>query len=548
MDNRRVFLVAALVFIGFLIYQAWMQDYGPKPEPVADTTMTQITPAASTAAGAAAAPAVPGAVAVAAVAGQEIHVRTDVLDLVINTAGGDIHRAELLDYPDNLKTPDQHVRVLDDRDASLLLMQSGLQTATGAPGPGADAIYSSVASHYELAPGAQSLDVTLGWQNAQGLKVDKTYHLTRGSYQIGLSYSVHNQGSMAWSGGPFAQWQSRYTPVSHGMFSSARYDYERVALYGADGYKQFEFTDLADKPLSETQPNGWAAVVQHYFLAAIIPAGAPQNLYYAKSLGDGRFVTGASSPAQSIAAGGSASFNSSLFVGPKLQSILPAVAPGLELTVDYGKLTILAQPIFWVLDHIERLVKNWGWSILLLTVVFKVLTYKLNEISGRSMAKMRQVQPRIKAIQERYADDRQRMSQAMMDLYKKEKINPASGCFPILIQIPIFFALYYVLVYSVELRQAPWMLWIKDLSAPDPYWVLPFVYGGAMFIQTHLQPQPADKTQALMMKIMPVALIAMYIVLPSGLVLYYLANSLITIAQQRYINNLIEKETKKAKS
>ncbi|HEV2110047.1 MAG TPA: membrane protein insertase YidC, partial [Gammaproteobacteria bacterium] len=241
----------------------------------------------------------------------------------------------------------------------------------------------------------------------------------------------------------------------------------------------------------------------------------------------------------------SAAFDSRLYVGPKLQTRLAAVAKGLELTVDYGKLTIIAQPIFWVLEHIEQLIGNWGWSILILTLLFKALTYKLNEISGRSMAKMRQVQPRIKALQERYADDRQRLSQAMMELYKKEKINPASGCFPILIQIPIFFALYYVLVYSVELRQAPWTLWIKDLSAPDPLYVLPVLYGIAMFIQQHLQPQPTDKMQARMMKIMPLALVALYAVLPAGLVLYYFANSIISIVQQRYINRLIEKESKK---
>jgi YidC/Oxa1 family membrane protein insertase len=558
MDNRRVFLFAALVFVGFLIYQAWMQDYGPKPEPVADTTATQTTPTASTAAGAAAAPAVPGAVSVAA--GQEIHVRTDVLDLVINTAGGDIRRAELLAYPDNLKTPDQHVRVLDDRDASLLLMQSGLQASSGTPGPGADAIYSAAANHYELAPGAQGLDVTLSWQNAQGLKVDKTYHLTRGSYQIGLSYSVLNQGSAAWSGGPYTQWQSRYTPVSHGMFSAARYDYERVALYGADGYRQYEFTDLVDKPLSETQPNGWAAVVQHYFVAAIIPAPTAQNLYYAKSVGEGRFITGVSSPAQSVAAGASASFSSSLFVGPKLQSILPAVTPGLELTVDYGKLTILAQPIFWVLEHIERLLRNWGWSILLLTVLFKALTYKLNEISGRSVAKMRQVQPRIKSIQERYADDRQRMSQAMMELYKKEKINPVAGCLPIAIQIPVFFSLYKVLFITIEMRHAPFYGWIHDLSAQDPtniftlFGLIPFdptvlpmigsfmhlgiwplIMGVTMWVQMKLNPAPPDPTQQMIFNYMPIIFTFMLGSFPVGLVIYWAWNNTLSVMQQSAI-------------
>ena len=260
---------------------------------------------------------------------------------------------------------------------------------------------------------------------------------------------MHNDGSTPWQGGAWLQWQSRYTAPHTSMFSSTRYDYQKAALYGTDGYQEQEFTALAEKPLNATVNGGWIAVVDHYFLAAIIPADAQGNQYYSRSLGDSRFVTGSLMPPKSVAPGASASFDGRLFVGPKLQTLLASVTKGLELTVDYGKLTIIAQPIFWVLEHIEKLVGNWGWSILILTLLFKALTYKLNEISGRSMAKMRLVQPRIKALQERYAGDRQRLSQAMMELYKKEKINPASGCFPILIQIPIFFSLYYVLVYSV---------------------------------------------------------------------------------------------------
>ena len=551
MDNRRVILVAALAAVLFLIYQAWVQDYGPKsaPEGAAPTLETPApaassVPALATLPGAAAAAAAPAATAIL-LKGEEIHVRTDVLDLTLSTAGGDIRRAALLDYPQELKAKDQPVLVLDDRDASLLVLQSGIEAGQGLAAPPADALYSVERHDYVLGEGQDKLDVSLSWQDGQGIKVVKTFSFSRGSYQIGLSYRVLNGAKTPWSGGAYAEWQSRYVPVKNGMFSSTRYDYERVGMHGPDGYKQFEFTVLADQPLSEQQDDGWIALVEHYFLAAIIPAAGEKHLYYSKSLGDGRFLSGTATAVRSVAPGASTTFADTLFVSPKLQTKLAAVAPGLELTVDYGKLTIIAQPIFWVLEHIERWLTNWGWSILLLTVLIKAVTYKLNEISGRSMAKMRQVQPRIKAIQERYADDRQRMSQAMMELYKKEKINPASGCFPILIQIPIFFALYYVLVYSVELRQAPWTLWIKDLSAPDPYYVLPVLYGIAMFIQQHLQPQPTDKMQARMMKFMPVALIALYMVLPSGLVLYYFANSIISIAQQRYINKLIERESKK---
>lgn len=553
MDNRRIFLLAAFAFIAFLIYQAWMQDYGPRPAPETLAAATASGAASATAfvpsaAPAAASGAEPSAVAppVSLPKGREIHVHTDVLDLVIDTAGGDIRRAELLKYPQELKNPDQHVRVLDDDDADLLVLQSGLQAASGMPAPGADASYSTAQSEYALADGSDSLKVTLSWQDGHGLSVDKTYTLTRGSYQIGLSYTVHNGASTPWQGSAWQQWQNRYVAPHTSLFSSTRYDYQKAALYGADGYQEHEFKDLAEKPATETVNGGWAAVVDHYFVAALIPAAEQGIQYYSKALGDSRFVTGGVTPQKSVAPGASASFDSTLYVGPKLQTKLAAVAKGLELTVDYGKLTIIAQPIFWLLEHIERFVGNWGWSILILTLLFKALTYKLNEISGRSMAKMRLVQPRIKALQARYADDRQKLSQAMMELYKKEKINPASGCFPTLIQIPIFFSLYYVLVYSVELRQAPWTLWIHDLSAPDPFYVLPVLYGIAMFIQQHLQPQQADKTQAMMMKFMPVALIFLYMVLPAGLVLYYFANSLVSIIQQRYINNLIEKESKKS--
>jgi YidC/Oxa1 family membrane protein insertase len=381
----------------------------------------------------------------------------------------------------------------------------------------------------------------------------KTYTLKRGSYEIAVDYSVQNAGTAPWTGSAWLQWQNRWTPPHTSLFSgTARYEYQRFAMHGSKGYQQLDFNKVGETPVSQTEDGGWVAVVEHYFLAAIIPAGQQKNLIYSncaydadkKCAADSRFVSGTVSAPKTAAPGASVDYASTLYLGPKVQTQLAAVAPGMELTVDYGKFTVLCQPIFWLLEHIEKFVGNWGWSILILTLLIKAATYKLNEMAGRSMAKMRHVQPRIKALQERYKDDKQKLSQAMMEFYKKEKINPTSSCLPIAIQIPIFFALYYVLVDSVELRHAPWMLWIHDLSAPDPFYVLPVLYGVAMFIQQHLQPTPADKTQAMMMKVMPVVFIAFYFVLPVGLVLYYLANSIITIVQQRYINNLIEKESR----
>lgn len=565
MDNRRLFLAAAALFVAFLLYQAWMQDYGPKPAPApaavpAAATQTATAQAAmpplppETAGSSKAEPAAASAKAppaAAAPSGKLIHVQTDVLDISIDTAGGNIRDARLLDYPVTLKEPDALVHILSSAPDSLLQLQSGLQSQSGARAPGPAAIYSSAHTEYVLTPGQDLLNVTLTWQDPRGPTVEKTYQFKRGSYQIELQYHVVNHSAEPWKGAAYAQFQNHYTPVSHSLFSVHRYDYQRVAMRGNDGYKQFEFSDLAKHPLAEQVSGGWTAIVNHYFLAAAIPqpasgSAADKNFYYSKSLGNADYLVGVVSAPQTVAPDASANFADKYFIGPKLQTRLAGVAPGLELTVDYGKLTIIAEPIFWVLEQIHRFIGNWGWSILMLTVLLKLLTYKLNEISGRSMAKMRLVQPRLKALQERYKDDRAKQSQAMMEFYKKEKINPMGGCLPMLVQMPIFFALYYVLVYSVELRQSPWIGWIHDLSAPDPFYILPVVYGVVMFVQQRVSPQPTtDPMQRRIMAVMPFGIAVLYAVLPSGLALYYVANSILTIAQQWRINKVIERESKK---
>lgn len=565
MDNRRLFLLAAALFVGFLIYQAWMQDYGPKPSPsvsvpnantqAPETSAPPLPPGpesgnlstASAQPSAVRSVAMPAPVAVPQ--GKLVHVRTDVLDLTIDTTGGNIRDARLLDYPEELKDPKTLVHILNSSPADLLLFQSGLQSQSGPAAPAQTALYSAAGTDYTLAPGQNTLEVKLSWKDPQGLVVDKTYHFARGSYQVDIDYRVANHSSQPWQGSVYAQFQNHYTPSSHSMFSVHRYDYQRVALDGNDGYKQYEFSDLAEKPLAEKVTGGWTAVVNHYFLAAAIPQNAAgtagKNFYYSKTLGNADYLVGVLSPLQAIAPAASGEFSDKLFLGPKLQTRLAGVAPRLELTVDYGKLTIIAEPIFWVLEQIHRFIGNWGWSILVLTLLLKLVTYKLNEISGRSMAKMRLVQPRLKALQERYKDDRAKQSQAMMEFYKKEKINPMGGCLPMLVQMPIFFALYYVLVYSVELRQSPWIGWIHDLSAPDPLYILPVVYGVVMFIQQRISPQPTtDNMQRRIMMVMPLGIAVLYAVLPSGLALYYVANSVLTIAQQWRINHVIERDSK----
>ncbi|MGH8397956.1 MAG: membrane protein insertase YidC [Gammaproteobacteria bacterium] len=572
MDNRRLFLFAALIFVAFLIYQAWMHDYGPKTaEPTAQTTSS---PAASSAASASAPeiPSAPNAAtstpainntpattasapeAVTLPKGQEIQVRTDVLDVSINSVGGDIQQAELLKYPEDLKKPEL-VKVLNSDDAELLIVQSGLQTHSGPIAPTDKALYTASQTRYELAPDQRSLVVTLTWKDKQGLEVNKTYTFTRGSYQIGVAYSIHNGTQKTWSGARYTQLENHYVQESHSLFSVQRYDYQSVSLHDSTEYHQYEFKDLAEKPVNVTTPGGWIAVVNHYFLAAVIPddhsslqsmAKPTQNLYYTRALGDEHFLVGTITALKTLAPGASTTFADKYFIGPKLQTRLAQVAPGLELTVDYGKLTIIAEPIFKLLNLIHRFIGNWGWSILVLTLLFKLLFYPLNQISGRSMAKMRRVQPRLKALQERYKDEKARLGQATMEFYKKEKINPMGGCLPMLVQMPIFFALYYVLVYSVELRQSPWLGWIHDLSAPDPYYILPVVYGVVMFIQQRISPQPTtDKMQQRLMMVMPLGIAVLYAVLPSGLALYYVANSVLTIIQQWRINSVVGMDNKK---
>jgi len=566
MDNRRLFLLAATLLVAFLIYQAWMKDYGPKPAPAAPTpaAATASAPAVaapppSAASASAAQSAKPAATSMAPAAplqptpeaqGQLIHVRTDVLDLTISTAGANIRDVRLLKYPQDLKNPDKLVHVLDSNPKHLVLLQSGLQVPAGSAAPGPAALYNVPQTGYTLAPGEKSIAIKFSWHNAQGLQVDKIYTFTRSSYQVNVRFQVSNQSKKPWTGASYAQFQNHYEPEHHGFFSAHRYDYQRAAINGQDGYKQYEFKDLAEKPLSESAVNGWTAIVTHYFLAAAIPEAQPhheqKNFLYGKKYGNDDYLVGIVSPSKTVPAGSSVSFDDKLFLGPKLQNRLAGVAPHLELTVDYGKLTIIAEPIFRVLEYIHRVIGNWGWSILVLTLLLKLVTYKLNEISGRSSAKLRLVQPRLKALQERYKDDRTKLSQQMMEFYKKEKINPMGGCLPMLVQMPVFFALYYVLVYSVELRQSPWIGWIHDLSAPDPLYILPVVYAIVMFIQQRITPQPStDPMQRKLMMVMPVGIAVLYTIFPSGLALYYVANSVLTIAQQWRINKVIERESKK---
>jgi len=389
--------------------------------------------------------------------------------------------------------------------------------------------------------GENALVVTLDWAGGDGLKAQKVYTFHRGGYAIELELKA--TADSPWRGAPYVQMTRLYHAVKRSYFSSVdTYSFSGPVLFDGTEYKKLKFDDLAKTPVTQTEQGGWLAAIQHHFLAAAVPPTDDSVRYTASTRGQD-FVLSALGGVRTVDAAMPLDYRITLFVGPKLQSQLAAAGPKLERAVDYGAtLGWIARPLFWLLSAVERYVGNWGWAIVIVTFMIKLAFYRLTAASGRSMAKMRRVQPKMKAIQERYKDDRQAQSQAMLELYKKEKVNPAAGCVPMLIQMPFFFAFYWVLVESVEMRQAPFMLWINDLSKRDPYFVLPLLMGVAMFFQTRLQPPPPDPTQARMMQIMPIVFTGLFLMFPSGLSLYYLTNTVLGMLQQWRINTLVARE------
>lgn len=540
MDNQRLFLFIALSFVALMLWEAWQRDYHtPVPTPTevvsATTTPAQDLPVAT--------PGTPSQEPAAAdsalASASRVHVVTDVYDIVIDTRGGDLRQADLLDYPKNSDNPDIPVRLLDEGMPELFIIQSGLRTQSGTE-PTHHVVFEAAQTEYRLQPGVQTLEVPLTWRSPEGVTVTKTYRFSAGSYVIELNQRVENQSGADWRG-----YQYRQLQRAEGSTDGSNrfvYTYLGGVIYSPEEkYEKIAFDDMADSNLSRDITNGWAAMIQHYFLGAIIPETGEPNHYYSRALDGNRFVLGLVGPTHTVAAGATENFASRIFLGPKLQDHLGAVAPGLELTVDYGVLTIIAKPIFWLVEKIHDLVGNWGWSIILLTLIIKLAFYKLSETSYRSMAQMRKMAPRLQALKERYGDDRQKLNQAMMDLYRTEKINPLGGCLPILVQIPVFISLYWVLLESVEMRQAPFILWLTDLSAKDPYYILPLIMGVTMYIQQKLNPAPLDPMQAKVMMMLPFIFTVFFAFFPSGLVLYWVTNNALSIAQQWMITRRVEK-------
>ncbi|MGD8743759.1 MAG: membrane protein insertase YidC [Granulosicoccaceae bacterium] len=539
MEKFRTLLYISLALVLFLIWQAWERDYGQlaQPEPA-----KAVSPQAVPSEDLPTAPAVTGAATaiegvqrppIEAPQSKRIHVTTDVFDIEIDTMGGDLRKVDLVKYPVSVDTPDQPFRLMTDEQANLFISQSGL---LGDNAPKHTAVYQSTAGSYAMRDGEDTLAVTLEWRGENGVKIDKVYTFTRGKYDIDVEYRVHNSGNAAWNGRFYRQLKRAYAERE----SKFLYTFTGAVVSSPEEpYEKFDFDDMRDKNLARDIKGGWVAMIQHYFIAAWTGDEGQANHVYTKATANDQFVVGMVANPTQVAAGQTATIKAKMFVGPKLQNELEALAPHLELTVDYGWLTVLAKPIYWLMKQIHGLLGNWGWSIIILTLLIKLVFYKLSETSYRSMARMRKMQPRLQQLKERFGDDKQGMQQAMMKLYKEEKINPFGGCLPILIQIPVFIALYWVLLESVELRQAPFVLWIKDLSTPDPYFVLPIVMGVTMILQQKLNPSPLDEMQKKIMMMLPIMFTVFFLFFPAGLVLYWTANNILSIAQQWVITKRV---------
>jgi YidC/Oxa1 family membrane protein insertase len=561
MDNPRIYLWIGLALLVWMNIIQWDRDQALRaPPPTAATAnvegaatpgapaATQLPPLPSsdpTAPPPAATEPTTTAPATAVDTGApKVRVVTDVLDVDVSLQGGDLLRADLPQYPKDKKPGSPPVRLLTTTEATFGIIRSGLRAADGRPEPTHLATYTAPSTAYRLAPGAQELRVPLAWTDGQGVSVMKTYVFKPGRYDIDVVYDVNNASATDWNAASYVQFVRHVYPQERSMFDVESYAFRGPAIYDGNKYRKLDVEDEDDLALRTSFANGWMAEMQHHFVSAGVP---PKDRTYDFALQkeQGHSLMSYRGPLQRVPAGASARFTEKLFVGPKLQDQLRTVGPKLELTVDYGKLTILADPLFWLLRQVHRFVQNWGVAIIVVTILLKLLFYKLTETSGRSMAKMRTIAPRIKSIQERYKDDREQLAKQMMELYKREKINPVAGCLPILVQIPVFLAFYWVLLESVEMRQAPFFGWIQDLSSKDPFFVLPILMGVAMFGQFKLNPAPPDPMQAKIFALMPIIMTVMMAWFPAGLVLYWLTNTLLSIAQQWNINRVVELEAKK---
>lgn len=536
MDSQRLILLFALGLIFILISQAWEAEQAKVPSvaPPEPSQVQREVPPAPEVKPPSSIPAPSAAVTSNALESAErIHVTTDLVRAEIDTYGGDLRALYLLEHPVSVDQPDTPLQLLTDTGTEVFVAQSGL-IGHDRTYPTHRTQYTAERREYRLTEGDAELRVPMHWRAPDGVSYSKTYVFHRGGYVVGVEYTIVNPTPTEWTGFLYARLQHSYVETG-GLFRLPTYT--GAAIYTPeDKYEKISFSDMAAKPLTRDVQGGWVAMLRHYFVGAWLPPATERERFYSDQVESNRYVIGFNNlePTR-VAPGDKGRLVANLYVGPKEQKRLKQLSEGMELTVDYGWLTFLSAPLFWLLEFIHRWVGNWGWAIVFLTIIIKLVFYPLSAASYKSMANMKKLQPKLKDLKERFGDDKQKLNQAMMEMYKTEKINPLGGCLPILIQIPVFIALYWVLLESIEMRQAPFTLWLRDLSIPDPYFVLPIIMGATMYLQQVLNPAPIDPIQKKIFMALPVMFTVFFLFFPSGLVLYWVVNNALSIAQQWHI-------------
>ncbi len=549
-DNIRFALYAALIAIIFFIYQEWTKEHVqsvPTTITSVSTSNNNYIPTVASTLQTNSTVNQPIPQSITKENQQLITVKTDLLLVKIDPIGGDIVQVNLLKYPEELHSPNPFL-LLNNTIDNRYIAQSGLLSTIGPDTTQNQAIYKFEKSEYALGNNEKKLTVKLFWQNLQGLKIIKTFTFHRDEYEIDMAYQIDNHSPQAWDGNLYLQLMRKNNPPAskQGLVNFATY-FGAAISSPEKPYQKVSFKDMQSNNLNQTVNGGWAAMIQHYFVSAWVPDKNTKSQYFSRVANDGMYIIGMIGP--KIAVNPSQSFitQSKFYAGPSIATQLEKVAPGLPLTIDYGWLWVISAAIFWMMQHIYNIIGNWGWSIVLVTLVIKLMFYHLSAKSYRSMSAMKKLQPKITQLKEKFGDDKQKFTQATIELYKKEKVNPMSGCLPILVQIPVFIGLYWVLIESVQLRQAPWILWIHDLSLKDPFYVLPVIMGISMFLQQRLNPPPPDPMQAKVMMFMPVVFTIMFLNFPAGLMLYWFVNNMLSFLQQWYIMRSMNKtEPKKA--
>lgn len=551
LDYFRFALYAIVIIVLLLFYQLWEKEH-TKPitaKTSIETATTSYIPEVNQTAKATDMSATTASPITAhstpITSSHVIHVKTDVFEVDIDALGGNIVQVKLLNYPESLNSKTPYL-LLNNSPDTQYIAQSGLLSSLGPDTPKGQALYTSEKSEYILENGQKELQVKLNWQNQQGLNVNKIYTFKSNNYEIDLNYQIENKSPLAWEGNLYLQLMRKNNPPpTSGSGLSSMTTYFGAAISSPEKrFEKISFKDMNERSLNQTITGGWAAMIQHYFVSAWVPDNNTTSQYFSKVTPDGLHTIGMISQKLTAPPGTTTNVTAKLYSGPAIADQLEKVAPGLDLTIDYGWFWFISGIIFWMMKKIYMVVGNWGWSIVLVTIVIKLLFYHLSAKSYRSMSALKNLQPKINALKERYGDDKQKFTQATLELYKKEKVNPMSGCLPILIQIPVFIALYWVLIESVYLRQAPFILWIHDLSTKDPYYILPIFVGLSMLLQQKLSPPPPDPMQAKVMMMMPVVFTVLFINFPAGLMLYWFVNNSLSVLQQWYIMRTMNKTKK----